>query len=328
MSEKCFFVVENCFYSFVRLEVSVGDIFVTDKGIHYIPYNNVMVTGGTGTGIAYLIGGVTGIIAATAGDKERIKGALKIADENRTEEWGMKLDERLKKHPRAFYVPKESIINFEGSKDNLIIVAHDRRWEFGTNVFIKYKQDLHDYLSGKEVSRSDTYGFNIKFHAPKIFLDSLLADKMYPLNSSNELMLEIAEDQKYMLQLYSIFERMITREQISISKAMRHFPEAFTSKFKDLILRAFGKNKVKLQVSSIFILLGLIAVFYISFFRESGWGPGPITLPYALSTIGLIVGMPSIFSGTAAFLKFRKYRLILNTLETGKRLTSKVVPNG
>ena len=137
-AENSFFAIEDVFYPFAPLNARVGDIFAIDEGLYFIPYSEFLYSGKNYVGIASLIGGLAGGIAASIGQRDMISGAVQIASKIRTSEWGMKINERFQMHKGSIFIPREDIQNIRVNRDGTALITTSKsRYEFASKQIIE-----------------------------------------------------------------------------------------------------------------------------------------------------------------------------------------------
>ncbi len=307
-SEKFLMVVKNIYHHTKILNAEMGDIIVTDRGIYYVPYVNFTVYGKLGGALGAMTGGLAGGIATAVGQKNEYQSAIIGSDRVRNQDWGMSLEDRLKRHKGSNFIAKENITSYKINKNILVISASNQTLELLSDQL--YDQILADYLSKKEIKPSeDSLGINILFPAPKIFFESLNSNT--PITDI-KLLSDMINDEKYMSKLWDVFEKSIPIEQRKkVIEKISRLPKVFAVKFMNHLEKSVETTKAQ---AIIFSVVGIPAIIGIIVLVNS-WNKKVASLWENLSII--IGGLCFIFLvvGLYYFGKFQWYNHILNMLK-------------
>lgn len=180
-----FAIIENVFRQ-KPFYAAVGDIFLTNEGLYFIPYRVFQCAGKLGGAVGAAIGGLVGGITVAIGDKQNAGDAIQKAAELRIQQFGLSLHDRITSDGWTITLLKKSIesINISKNLNTLTCTTYDADpLEFLLPSL--NDQQLHVIMNYLEKENTllpiDTkhYGFNLPYLAPMKFLKILL-EKVNP----------------------------------------------------------------------------------------------------------------------------------------------------
>jgi len=293
------FVLENAFFQFAPLNIQVGDLFLTQEHICFVPYTIFISTGKVGVAAGALMGGLAGGAAASLTEKNYRDAALERANNKRKQLWGMNLSERMKLSANAIAISRNDISEFKVDKNTISL----RTGQSHINKLTDYEDKLSKWRLGGLI---DLHGCAVtsKHLAPALAFEALFAG-----NQSQDFVDELntaSSDKDYMEHLWAAFELLPKERRHGVIEELQRFAGPFPNAFAKFRKSAIASGKDTFIIGSIALVVAALSGVYLAI-RVMSAGDQPST---AVDFISMLVFFSSLIFGLIRISKgFRAIRM-------------------
>lgn len=315
-TEQGFFCVENIFYLPTPLNATVGDLFATSNGIYYICYGDFLHTGYLGGFTASALGGLVGGIAASIGDKQRVDGALESAAAERSKQIGTPMVERLTKHPRSVFIPRDAIrlLEAEVQSKKIRLSYGDATLDYFGSVSERLAAEFHEYVAGTAIP-TGIHGLDLTFPTPRGLLTLLASGR--DLGMALSVFDAMSKNRRFLVDLFAAFTMLQDSEKPAACQGLARAPRIFSSTLASVITTDVAQQKRKALLSGLGWLLSVSLWGFLLI--AALFGGAKNATEAIISTIFMgSFGAVSLYFAIDSLRKFRTYskssRLLLPAL--------------
>lgn len=267
-TEKGFFCIENVFWS-NGFYADTGDLFATTKGLYYICYcefHHNGTLGGKFPALTLANYGNSNLGSSLNDQSNDLLSEIssEVAGE-RTRQVGIALAERVAKHQRSFFIPKDEISHLEVDVKGKMIQLFYRGiyCVFYAELTKKHAKDFQSFLDG--TATPEIQGLDLTFPRPPDLLMLLAnADDGEKDQIPFE---EMAKNQTYLVELHYAFDNLQDPEKAAVCKGLEKVPWIFSSSLTNTMTTDISNQKREaLLIGLFFLVLVLISGFF--FFNE------------------------------------------------------------
>jgi len=277
IESRTLLVIENAVCQQIPMNLSIGDLYITDDGITFMSYATAQKTDTVGG----LVAGATGYLGAKAGDRQSLKEAKQTAASKRGEAYGSTIAERRKRYKDSFFLARADIshLKCKATEGKIICTLRSgREREFFVPEAGKYESELANYPSGHVLydAKLDPHGILLELPSPQALLRMITADTSAVARIAERGIGRMAADDKYMLAFYSGFMKEPETTRKSIAEKAAEMPPAFAASLANRMEENMRKTRRSLPGC---VLIGLVVSLAIG-------GFGIVLLRGALDAVG------------------------------------------
>jgi hypothetical protein len=285
-TDRLVIAVENVFRQIPSWLV-VGDLFLTLRGLHYVPLGKVRRLGNLEGLLGAMIGGWQGGIAAALGANQKVRACIAEVSQIRIEQYGLSIQERmsyvslneyscvehcnidLEKYclerqkettEQAVSIAKDNITSLEITKDLTGLVCRTidgKVTEFGfSELNDQAGQTFRGYLqvAFPTVDESATYGLDNLYPAPVRLIERLKQGQSIESRTWRG----IVGNAKYMDILYLLLKKQDKRRRINMCRMIVHMDSRAGK-----LLSELARNDIIRQQKADWLPLGISAFFAV-----------------------------------------------------------------
>jgi hypothetical protein len=206
------------------LKAALGDLFLTESGLFFLPYEQFIYTGKLGGGVGDLLGQLAGGVIQASQQEGKLDNAKTSAIEDRKKQYGLSLQERMSKNKYfeekwGVSIPKVDILSLDISQRMNMVLC---QWKSGDPIEF-YVGKLSEQQAGiinrylKEANINPIiddkeYGFNLHYPAPGQFV-ILLKNEQKP---DHEMVAEMLNNKKYTDILYEEVKKLHKKDMLKV----------------------------------------------------------------------------------------------------------------
>lgn len=249
----------NLTAQFLASTVDVGDLFATEASLIYIPLSSTTYYGSL-AGIGFLIGGITGGLTTMISDAQGISYAREMAGIARQQDFGISLQERVKKH-HGVMIPRSSIASIELiNKGRALRVTYaGGLFELGSDAAAENCLQLKTWLAGRLVGERDAQQTGLGL-PPAVELLHWLSDGSLPGKLSDADLERIPSERGYLKGLWMNFDVQKYPHQEAVLKTVRRLPVKWGAAFYKHLEAAKAKTMRNIQWGLAVTALGALAL--------------------------------------------------------------------
>lgn len=270
--ERILLVLHNALHQFAPLNLTIGDIVLTERSFYFVRYGDFQYSGSLGKGAGFLIGGLAGGIATSIGERDKLTNARDEANEIRSKLFGFPLRERVTQYSQSFVHPFDVTERLRTSDETEVSLTlrDGKRLDF---VVPPMNAEVQDVVNNWPTSKgqydvsSDPEGFLVGSASPRELLarveggDSTAAAEVYRLGQS----------EKYAVTIYSELQTKTETERQALYRALSDGPGEFRESLIAVAKKESRDGIGKIVMGSIGVVwavgfLGWIAISQDSIF--------------------------------------------------------------
>jgi hypothetical protein len=284
-------LLHNALHQFAPLNLTIGDIVLTERYFYFIRYYDFQYFGSLGKGAGFLVGGLSGGIASSISERDNLTKARNVANELRSKMFGFKLEERVKQYSQSYVYSIDKTELLQTSDEyNLSLTLRDGKYlKF---VVPPMSAEVVDVISNWPLSKSlydiskDIEGFFVGSASPQELLarvesgDSNAAAEVYKLGQQEE----------YAVTIYTELQSKTETKRQALYKVLAKGSEEFRKNLIVLAKKESFEGKRKIFVGSIAVVILVPFQVWIAISQDS------ILMWFAAPVFSYFVGM-MVFEG-------------------------------